>query len=292
MGYLPESVPIYADMKVLDFLLFIAEIRGYTDKEKYQRVIDIVEKIDLNDVLKQTVGTLSKGYKCRVGLAQALLHDPEVIILDEPTDGLDPNQKQEVRNSIKDIAAEKIIVISTHLLDEVEAICNRVIIINDGKIVVDSTPTELMKRYSSNLQEIFRNITQVHQKHRILKFTMKNILILFKRELCSYFQTPIAYIFLIIFLFLSGLCTFYIGDFFTRGQADLIPFFSFHPWLYMIFIPALTMRTWSDERFVGTIELLFTLPVTTFEVVISKFLATWSFLVICIIIDLTNVDHC
>ena len=146
MGYLPEGAPIYPDMTVLEFLLFISEIRGFSGKEKYRRVNDVIEKITLDGVLGQTIETLSKGYKCRVGLAQALLHDPKIIILDEPTDGLDPNQKQEVRNLIKTIASEKVIIISTHLLEEVEAICDRVMIINKGKIVVDSTPSQLIER--------------------------------------------------------------------------------------------------------------------------------------------------
>ncbi len=115
---------------------------------------------------------------------------------------------------------------------------------------------------------------------------MRNILILLKRELRSYFQTPIAYVFLIIFLFLNGLFTFYVGNFFTRGQADLMPFFSFHPWLYMVFIPAITMRTWPEERKTGTIELLFTLPITSFEAVVSKFLAAWLFLIIALLLTL------
>lgn len=146
IGYLPEGVPIYQDMSVLEFLLFIATIRGFTGKEQNKRVAYIIEKIGLDGVLGQTIETLSKGYKCRVGLAQALLHDPKVIILDEPTDGLDPNQKQEVRNLIKAIAKDKVIIISTQLLEEVEAICDRVIIINKGKIVVDSTSLALMER--------------------------------------------------------------------------------------------------------------------------------------------------
>lgn len=115
---------------------------------------------------------------------------------------------------------------------------------------------------------------------------MRKTFILFKRELRSYFQTPIAYVFLIIFLFLSGLFTFYMGDFFIRGQADLIPFFSFHPWLYMIFVPAITMRTWAEERKTGTIELLFTLPITSCEAVVSKFLAAWFFLIIALMLTL------
>lgn len=113
---------------------------------------------------------------------------------------------------------------------------------------------------------------------------MRNTVILVGRELRSYFQTPIAYVFLMMFLFLSGLFSFYIGDFFIRGQADLIPFFSFHPWLYMVFVPAITMCTWAEERKTGTIELLFTLPITSFSAVVGKFLAAWLFLMIALLL--------
>lgn len=111
---------------------------------------------------------------------------------------------------------------------------------------------------------------------------MRNAVIIMKRELYNYFQTPIAYVFLIIFLFLSGLLSFYFGDFFIRGQADLVPFFSFHPWLFMVFVPAVAMRTWAEERKTGTIELLFTLPITSFSAVVGKFLANWFFIVIAV----------
>ena len=160
IGYLPEGMSLYRDMTVLDFLLFVAEIRGFTGSEKYKKTAEIIEKINLDGVLLQTIDTLSKGYKCRVGLAQALIHDPKLIILDEPTDGLDPNQKQEMRSLIKAIAKEKVIMISTHVLEEVEAICDRVMIINKGKIVVDSTPSQLIERsaYYNSVNIVLENI--------------------------------------------------------------------------------------------------------------------------------------
>jgi ABC-2 type transport system ATP-binding protein len=146
VGYLPENAPSYKDMTVLEFLTFIAEIRGYQKTENKEKVKKVVETTFLDQVLYQTIDTLSKGYRQRVGFAQALIHDPPVLILDEPTDGLDPNQKHEVRTLIKKMAAEKAIILSTHILEEMEAVCTRALIINHGKIVADGTPEALLSR--------------------------------------------------------------------------------------------------------------------------------------------------
>lgn len=143
LGYLPEGAPAYAEMSVRKFLEFIAEVRGMAKAASAQRISAVVERLQLERVQHQKIETLSKGYKRRVGLAQALLDDPKVLILDEPTDGLDPNQKFEVRNLIREIAQEKIVIISTHILEEVDALCERVIIISNGKLVADGTPAEL-----------------------------------------------------------------------------------------------------------------------------------------------------
>lgn len=146
MGYLPEGAPLYPDMTPASFLEFVAEIRGYRGSEKRQRIDAAIEKTSLSRVLQQPIDTLSKGFKRRVGLAQAILHDPEVLVLDEPTDGLDPNQKHEVRALIQSMAADKAIVLSTHILEEVDAVCSRVIIIAEGQVRVDCTPAELAAR--------------------------------------------------------------------------------------------------------------------------------------------------
>ena len=143
IGYLPEGAPAWPDMTPLALLTFCAEIRGFRGKERAVRIADAVAKTQLSTVLQQPIETLSKGFHHRVGLAQALLHDPEVLILDEPTDGLDPNQKHEVRELIKQMAGEKSIIISTHILEEVGAVCTRAIIISNGRIVSDGTPDEL-----------------------------------------------------------------------------------------------------------------------------------------------------
>lgn len=146
LGYLPEGAPLYSDMTPAGFLRFMAEVRGLGGSEAKQRVENVVERVQLADVLHQPIETLSKGFKRRVGLAQAILHDPPVLILDEPTDGLDPNQKHEVRGLIQEMAADKCIVLSTHILEEVESACSRAIIIAQGKKVVDCTPAELEAR--------------------------------------------------------------------------------------------------------------------------------------------------
>lgn len=143
IGYLPEGAPAYPDMTPARFLEFIAEMRGLHGKDKDGRIADTVKKVNLDQVLYQPIETLSKGFKRRVGLAQAILHDPPVLILDEPTDGLDPNQKHEVRTLIRAMASEKAIILSSHLLEEVHAVCTRAIIIAAGKVVADGTPAEL-----------------------------------------------------------------------------------------------------------------------------------------------------
>ena len=146
IGYLPEGAPSYPEMTPRSFLDFVADIRGMHGQARAARLEEIYRLLHIEHVLDQTIDTLSKGYKRRVGLAQALLHDPKVLILDEPTDGLDPNQKHEVRQLINAMASDKIIVISTHLLEEVDALCNRAIIIAEGKILADDTPANLESR--------------------------------------------------------------------------------------------------------------------------------------------------
>jgi ABC-2 type transport system ATP-binding protein len=146
IGYLPEGAPSYEDMRVLEFLRFIGKVRGYRGTQLEERLAAVTGRMDLGGVLQQRIETLSKGFKRRVGLAQAILHDPQVLILDEPTDGLDPNQKHQVRELIRGLSAEKIVVISTHILEEVHAVCNRAIIIAHGRVVADGTPAELEAR--------------------------------------------------------------------------------------------------------------------------------------------------
>ena len=163
IGYLPEGAPSYGEMTVKQFLNFIAEIRGYKGDEKHRRVEQVIKEINLDSVIDQSIETLSKGYNRRVGVAQSILHDPEILIMDEPTDGLDPNQKHEVRNLIRDMAKNKAIIISTHILEEVDAVCTRAIIIAEGRILFDGTPVELRQRSDNNdIDDAFRKITVVN----------------------------------------------------------------------------------------------------------------------------------
>jgi len=149
IGYLPETSASYADMNVTEFLEFIAEVRGFRGREVRSRVDSVIEKCFLSAVRYQTIDTLSKGYRQRVGFAQAILHDPPILILDEPTDGLDPNQKHEVRNLIKEMGRDKCIILSTHILEEVDAVCTRAIIISNGSLVADDTPENIRARSGS-----------------------------------------------------------------------------------------------------------------------------------------------
>jgi ABC-2 type transport system ATP-binding protein len=160
VGYLPEGAPAYPDMTPLAFLGFIAGVRGFDGAERRSRVERAIEMTRIQEVARQPIETLSKGFKRRVGLAQALLHDPDILILDEPTDGLDPNQKQVVRELIRDMGKDKCIVISTHILEEVDAVCTRAMIIAAGKVVADASPAELKAQSGSgDLDEVFRKVT-------------------------------------------------------------------------------------------------------------------------------------
>lgn len=158
LGYLPEGAPTYPEMTVTAFLHFIARIRGFDGAEANERMARAMAMTQLEGVRLQPIETLSKGFKRRVGLAQALLHDPPVLVLDEPTDGLDPNQKHEVRELIRRMAREKAIVISTHILEEVDAVCTRAIIIARGKVLADATPKEL-EAPGKTLEQVFRDLT-------------------------------------------------------------------------------------------------------------------------------------
>lgn len=159
LGYLAENVPAYSEMTVAGFLNFVCDARQIFGSDRKAALDRVVTTCAIESVYHQTIETLSKGYRRRVGLAQALIHDPQVLVLDEPTDGLDPNQKHEVRQLIGKMSKDKCIVISTHILEEVEAICSRTIIIARGKILVDSTPEKLKQEHNCSLNEVFRKIT-------------------------------------------------------------------------------------------------------------------------------------
>ena len=160
IGYLPEGAPLYGDMTPKNLLKFVSSIRQMSQKQFKSAFDDIVVQTQITEVINQPIETLSKGYKRRVGLAQALIHDPEILILDEPTDGLDPNQKHHIRNLINEMGKEKAIIISTHILEEVDSVCTRACIIAKGKKIIDKKPSELKKLFKNNdLDSIFREIT-------------------------------------------------------------------------------------------------------------------------------------
>ena len=153
VGYLPEQNPLYTDMYVKEYLLFVAETY-LLGKEKHKRVDELIDLVGLRPEFRKKIGQLSKGYRQRVGLAQALIHNPKVLILDEPTTGLDPNQLVEIRNLIKEIGKNRTVLFSTHILQEIEAVCNRVIIINKGEIVADYTDVNQISRYAGNYYQL------------------------------------------------------------------------------------------------------------------------------------------
>ncbi len=160
IGYLPENAPSYHTMTVTDFLTFIGKIRGFEGRVLKEKVESVIVKSRLENVRKQTIETLSKGYRQRTCFAQAIMHDPQVLIMDEPTDGLDPNQKFVVREMIKEMAADKAIIVSTHILEEVDAVCTRAIIISGGQVVANGTPAELRaKDPQGRFDVVFRNLT-------------------------------------------------------------------------------------------------------------------------------------
>ena len=162
IGYVPEGAPLYGEMTVLNFLKFIFSLRKNENFNDDKSIYIAIDKLGLEKVLYQQIETLSKGYKRRVGLAQAILHDPDILILDEPTDGLDPNQKHEVRRLITEMSSDKAIIISTHILEEVDAVCTRAMIISNGKMIIDKSPNELLKlgkQKDSTLDDVFRELT-------------------------------------------------------------------------------------------------------------------------------------
>jgi ABC-2 type transport system ATP-binding protein len=168
MGYLPEGAPSYGEMTVAEFLDFVADVRGLTGETRRLRRAIVVDRLGLGPVIRQVVETLSKGFRRRVGLAQALIHDPQVLILDEPTDGLDPNQKHEVRRLINELSKDKLVIVSTHILEEVHEVCTRAIIIANGRIVADETPSALesRSRYHHAVSLRFENAAQLEAARR------------------------------------------------------------------------------------------------------------------------------
>ena len=176
IGYLPEGAPSYSDMIVADFLSFIGKMRGLSHNSLSNRLEEMANQINLKEMWNRPIETLSKGFKRRVGIAQALIHDPDILILDEPTDGLDPNQKHEMRNLIKRISTNKAIVISTHILEEVEAVCSRTVIIANGKLLANDTPKNLENKFLN------KNTLSIEVSNKINNVISKDIKSLIKYD--------------------------------------------------------------------------------------------------------------
>jgi ABC-2 type transport system ATP-binding protein len=170
VGYLPEGAPSYGEMTVGEFLDFVADVRGLSVDTRRRRRSEVIERLELAPVVRQTIETLSKGFRRRVGLAQALIHDPQVLILDEPTDGLDPNQKHEVRRLINELSKDKLVIVSTHILEEVHEVCTRAIIIAEGRIVADESPgaLEARSRYHNAVSLRFEKPEQLEDARRAI----------------------------------------------------------------------------------------------------------------------------
>ena len=194
VGYLPENAPLYDDLMVEEFLVYVAKLRGMTKSEIGKRLELAMGMCSVSEVRNQKIETLSKGYKRRVGLAQALIHDPEVLILDEPTDGLDPNQKFEVRNLINDLSKDKCIIVSTHILEELEAVCTRALIISKGRKCFDGRPADLKEKSSQGrIDDVFRAMTMEVDVERSDLMNRSTIKAIIKREFMAYFQSPLGY---------------------------------------------------------------------------------------------------
>jgi ABC-2 type transport system ATP-binding protein len=168
IGYLPESNPLYTELEVHEYLKFAAELSGLKAEKTVERLDYVVDRCGLEEVLFEPIGHLSKGYRQRVGLAQAIIHDPEILILDEPTSGLDPNQVIEIRKLISELAREKFVVLSTHILSEVQALCNRVLIINKGKLVLDATSEELQQNGIGGLSLVVKTTRSIGEVKEII----------------------------------------------------------------------------------------------------------------------------
>ena len=186
IGYLPEGAPSYSDMIVADFLSFIGKMRGLNDNSLSNRLEEMANQINLKEMWNRPIETLSKGFKRRVGIAQALIHDPDILILDEPTDGLDPNQKHEMRNLIKRISTNKAIVISTHILEEVEAVCSRAVIIANGKLLANDTPKNLENKFLN------KNTVSIKVSNKINNVISKEIKSLLKYDDVKIQKTDIS----------------------------------------------------------------------------------------------------
>jgi ABC-2 type transport system permease protein len=277
LGYSPEGAPAYGEMTVREFLRFAADLRGLADPAaSVRRTLALCR---LEEVAAQGIDTLSKGYRMRVGFAQAVLHDPEVLILDEPTDGLDPNQKHEVRRILKEMAATKAVIVSTHILEEV----------GEGRSPLRRVPREVprpRRRPQRRLPSAHRLNLSPMTSPAPAAPGLKPFAAMLRREFAGYFRTPLAYVFLAVFNAFAVSLAFFVGGLYESGVASLDRFFLYHPWLWAFLAPAAGARLWAEERRQGTLELLLTWPITVWQAALGKFLAAWLFLACALLMTL------
>ncbi len=350
IGYLPETAPLYPELSVQAYLQMMADLRQIPEEAQLERLSEAIYATGLQDHLTRPIGELSKGFRQRVGLAQAILHRPKLLILDEPTVGLDPTQIVEIRHLIKRLSQHSTVLFSTHILSEVEALCDRAIILINGEVkadarlsdlaatsdavlVLDSAPPDaipalesleearnvdsferfdgfpayrvygktdagvdlgpaiyaMARAHNWPVRELRRDVRTLEMVFNALamsardaetgrgggcmKAQIKQILTLTRKELRSYFGSPMALIFIGTFLAATLFAFFWVDTFFARGISDVRPLFRWMPVLLIFLVAALTMRQWSEEQRSGTLEILLTLPVSTTQLVLGKFLA-------------------
>src|SRR2546425_344095 len=282
IGYLPENVPLYTDMRVAAYLDFVAEVKGVGRAERRRRVADVMDRCMVADVQNRLIGKLSKGYRQRVGLAQAIVNDPEVLILDEPTIGLDPKQITEIRSLIKSLAGQHTVILSTHILPEVSMVCGGVVLINQGGD--DARGGLHPGRRGRGIRGVGGRRGR-RGGHGVVK-----IWAIFKKEMRLYFTSPVAWVVFTIFLLIGGYFFYSIFAFFTLASMQsamnpamardlnvtdsvMRPLFSNISVILLLLLPLVTMRLFAEERRSGTIELLLTYPVRDGAVLAGKYLA-------------------
>jgi len=257
LGYLSENGPLYPDMTPASYLRYAGSVRHLKGATLNQALERVAHDCQLGEVWNKSIRQLSKGFRQRVGLAQALLHDPEVLIMDEPTAGLDPNQIVVVRDLVRNFARRnKAALLSTHILQEVEALADRVLLVHEGRLRFQGTPAELAG--SEGMEARFRRPDA--RSGGMSNLSADAIGAIWRRQVSSLLGNPLGYVYILAFVLVAAGFMFIPDDFFKRNLADLGPLVDLMPWLLAVLLPALAMGSWALERELGTEEHLLTLP--------------------------------